>query len=277
MSRYRLRVELPDLPGALAKVATVISELDGDVVSIDIHELDGHQAIDELVVEVLTELDGRVLAGALERAGAGALALVRAREGRHRARPGCADLGPGDRRSAGRRRDHAGAGFGVSLVGGLDRARSTKAREVAAGRLALARGAPLVQRCLDLPPRLGKRGNSPMWLLAVPDALPHPRSIAFLARPGSLRFTASEVARVDALMAINRSAVESTARRGHPAATGYSANSIALLAARSRRTERAASRRRRVRRSEEPNWYLGSSRRSTLRRVVGEDGSIGLP
>ena len=73
MSRYRLRVELPDLPGALAKVATVISALDGDVVSIDIHELDGHQAVDELVVEVLTELDGRVLATALDAAGAGAL------------------------------------------------------------------------------------------------------------------------------------------------------------------------------------------------------------
>ena len=73
MSRYRLRVELPDLPGALAKVATVISDLDGDVVSIDIHELDGHQVVDELVVEVLTELDGRVLGAALEQAGAGIL------------------------------------------------------------------------------------------------------------------------------------------------------------------------------------------------------------
>ena len=73
MSRYRLRVELPDLPGALAKVATVISDLDGDVVSIDIHELDGHHSVDELVVEVLTELDGRVLGAALEAADAGIL------------------------------------------------------------------------------------------------------------------------------------------------------------------------------------------------------------
>jgi hypothetical protein len=91
-------------------------------------------------------------------------------------------------------------------------------REVAAGRLALARGAPLVQRSMDVPERLGTRGMSPMWLLAVPDGVPHPRSIAFLARPGSLRFTASEVARVDALMAINRSVAESVARREHPAA-----------------------------------------------------------
>jgi hypothetical protein len=43
-----------------------------------------------------------------------------------------------------------------------------------------------------------------MWLLAVPDGQPQTRRIAFLARPGSLRFTASEVARVDALMGLHR-------------------------------------------------------------------------
>jgi ACT domain-containing protein len=42
MSRYRVRVDLPDLPGALAKVGTVISALDGGVVSIDIHEPHEH-------------------------------------------------------------------------------------------------------------------------------------------------------------------------------------------------------------------------------------------
>ena len=70
-----------------------------------------------------------------------------------------------------------------------------EAREVPVGRLALARGAPLVQRSHDLPEPLGGKPASPMWLLAVPDGQPQARSIAFLARPGSLRFTASEVAR----------------------------------------------------------------------------------
>jgi hypothetical protein len=219
MSRYRLRVELPDLPGALAKVATVISDLDGDVVSIDIHELDGHQAVDELVVEVLTELDGRVLAGALERAGAGALlscsptktgtepvldALAWARE-----------IVEAQDDAALTRVLAAACQSSAVWIAPID-----EAREVSAGRLALARGAPLVQRSVDLPERLGSRAVSPMWLLAVPDGQPHPRCIAFLARPGSLRFTASEVARVDALMAINRSVVESLARREHPAARG---------------------------------------------------------
>jgi hypothetical protein len=90
---------------------------------------------------------------------------------------------------------------------------------VPAGRLALARGAPLVQRSHDLPGPLGGRPASTMWLLAVPDAQPHTRAIAFLARPGSLRFTASEVARVDALMTLQRSLSDATARREHPAAS----------------------------------------------------------
>ena len=59
-----------------------------------------------------------------------------------------------------------------------------------------------------------------MWLLAVPDGQPHTRSIAFLARPGSLRFTASEVARVDALMALHRALTDGIAKREHPAASG---------------------------------------------------------
>jgi len=211
-------VELPDLPGALAKVATVISELDGDVVSIDIHELDGHQAVDELVVEVLTDLDRRVLAGALEEAGAGTLlSYAPAKAGTEPvldALTWAREIVEAQDDAALTRVLAAACHSSAVWIAPID-----EAREVAAGRLALARGAPLVQRSLDLPEPLGARATSPMWLLAVPDGHLHPRSIAFLARPGSLRFTASEVARVDALMAISRSLGESIDRREHPAAT----------------------------------------------------------
>ncbi len=216
MSRYRLRVELPDLPGALAKVATVISELDGDLVSVDIHELDGHRAVDELVVEVLTELDGRVLAAALLEAGAGA--LLSCAPAAARREPVLDALGWA--------REIAETPDGGTLGRVLASAcHSSKvwvapiddAREVPVGRLALARGAPLVQRSHDLPAPLGGRPASPMWLLAVPDGQPHTRSIAFLARPGSLRFTASEVARIDALMGLSRTLADGIARREHPA------------------------------------------------------------
>jgi ACT domain len=218
MTRYRLRVELPDLPGALAKVATVISDLDGDVISVDIHELDGHQAVDELMVEVLTELDGRLLAAALEQAGAGA--LLSCAPAAARSEPVLEALSwareiVDARDDAALSRVLAAACHSSAVwVAPID-----DAREVPAGRLALARGAPLVQRCHELPERLGARKGTPMWLLAVPDGHSHTRAVAFLARPGSLRFTASEVARVDALMAIHRSLAEGTARREHPASS----------------------------------------------------------
>jgi hypothetical protein len=219
MSRYRLRVELPDLPGALAKVATVISDLDGDVVSIDIHELDGHQAVDELVVEVLTELDGRVLAAALEEASAGALLSCAPAT----ARPEPVLDALGWAKNMAEARDMSAVGRILAAACHSSKvwvAPIDEAREVSVGRLALARGAPLVQRSHDLPAPLGGRPGSPMWLLAVPDGQPHARSIAFLARPGSLRFTASEVARIDALMRLHRTLNDGTARREHPAASG---------------------------------------------------------
>jgi len=216
MSRYRLRVELPDLPGALAKVATVISELDGDVVSIDIHELDGHRAVDELVVEVLTDLDSRILSTALETADAGM--LLSCAPAASRPEPVLEALGwarelatTDDPSTLGRVLASACHSSKV-WVAPID-----EAREVPTGRLSLARGTPLVQRSHDLPGPLGGRPASTMWLLAVPDAHPHARAIAFLARPGSLRFTASEVARVDALVSLHRALNDAGARREHPA------------------------------------------------------------
>ncbi len=216
MSRYRLRVELPDLPGALAKVATVISDLDGDVVSIDVHELDGHQVVDELVVEVLTDLDGRVLGAALDAADAGILLSC----GPATARPEPVVDALGWARELAANNDSSTVGRILAAACPSSKvwvAPIDKAREVAAGRLALARGAPLVQRSHDLPDQLGGRPASTMWLLAVPDERPQTRCIAFLARPGSLRFTASEVARVDAIMALHTALADGTARREHPA------------------------------------------------------------
>jgi ACT domain len=218
MSRYRLRVELPDLPGALAKVATIISDLDGDVVSIDIHELDGHQVVDELVVEVLTELDRRVLAAALEESDAGILlSCVPAA-----ARPEPVVEALGWARELAAANDSATLGRVLAAACHSSKvwvAPIDDAREVPAGRLALARGAPLVQRSHDLPEPLGGRPASTMWLLAVPDGQPQSRCIAFLARPGSLRYTASEVARVETLMALHRTLIDGSARREHPAST----------------------------------------------------------
>ncbi|MCU1373449.1 MAG: hypothetical protein JWO68_735, partial [Actinomycetia bacterium] len=52
MVAYRLRIELPDRPGALAGVTSEIATFDANILSIDVHEVDGNTAIDEIVVEV---------------------------------------------------------------------------------------------------------------------------------------------------------------------------------------------------------------------------------
>src|SRR5688500_8770036 len=52
MDTYVVRLWLPDRPGALGLVATRIGAVRGDVLSIEIIERDGGQAIDELVVSL---------------------------------------------------------------------------------------------------------------------------------------------------------------------------------------------------------------------------------
>jgi hypothetical protein len=219
MSRHSIRVELPDLPGALAKVATVVSELNGDVVSVDIHEVDGRNAVDELVVEFLTGLDPGELGTALERTGAGRLLSCSPTPAR--ADPVVEAL--------------AWARDIVAAYGGDDTTVLTHVlgeacpaaavwvapiddgREVAAGRLALVRGLPVVQRAEEMPAGFGVDAPGPVWILALTDGGEPTRNIAFLARPISLRFTASEVRRADSLMAIQRALADGIARRSHPA------------------------------------------------------------
>ncbi len=71
--RRRLRVELPDEPGALARVTTLLAAHGADVVSVDIHELDAGRAIDELIVDVGDIWDPVPSTEALLESGAGVL------------------------------------------------------------------------------------------------------------------------------------------------------------------------------------------------------------
>ena len=50
--RYRLRIWLPDRPGALGLVASRIGAVGGDIVAINILEREGGQAVDEFVIEI---------------------------------------------------------------------------------------------------------------------------------------------------------------------------------------------------------------------------------
>jgi ACT domain-containing protein len=52
VSRYLVRVRLPDRPGALGLVASRIGSVGGDIVVVDITERGGGMAVDEFVVEL---------------------------------------------------------------------------------------------------------------------------------------------------------------------------------------------------------------------------------
>lgn len=59
MTLYKLRVKLPDRPGALAAVAQVLADTGGNIEAFDIHEVNGATVEDEFLVRLpgLTALD----------------------------------------------------------------------------------------------------------------------------------------------------------------------------------------------------------------------------
>lgn len=52
MTSYRLRVQLPDRPGALGLVASRIGAVGGDIVAIDILGRADGKAVDEFVIDL---------------------------------------------------------------------------------------------------------------------------------------------------------------------------------------------------------------------------------
>jgi hypothetical protein len=91
------------------------------------------------------------------------------------------------------------------------------ASAVEAGRLALERRETTILRSADLGDRalaLGEAGTpepggEPGWVLAAPDDTLDPSVVAFVARPESLRFSSTEVERVEALLRFRRTLVAS--------------------------------------------------------------------
>jgi hypothetical protein len=204
VTRVRLRIELPDEPGSLGRVASVLGGLGGNVVGIDIQEeVDGAASVDEVVVDLPDGIGPEDVRAALVGAGAGRLLSV------HWSRPHgdtalralewvdeLLTLDP-------RERDGALAAALADLCGATGAWVATsleEAREHDAGRHALERGAPTAQRTDHVPPALRDELADGAWLLAVPDDPQAPFRIAFLARPLTSRFTATEIARVTSLL-----------------------------------------------------------------------------
>lgn len=202
---FRLRLELPDRPGALALVARVLAEVGANITSVDIHELDGDTAVDEIVVSTPDSWEPSVFAAALERTGAATLlssaANVASRDPIVWALSWSAAMV-----AAGADASELELGRAVLELTGAPAAWVCEVDEAVryeAGRLALERGSPVIQK-MD-PAQAATHGFSgTIWVLAAADGYLDSQIVAFAVRPLALRFTPVEVARVEALLGLRR-------------------------------------------------------------------------
>jgi predicted amino acid-binding ACT domain protein len=193
MPAYRLRIELQDRPGALAAVSAEIAAADANITSIDVHEIDGNTAVDEIVVAVAEDWAPKVLAESLALSGAGVLLSSRRMVSNDDA------LASALRSAAamvGSTPDMADAEYRSAL---LALAHGSSARLVGidsddpAARMALERRTSIVSRD-------GEHG----WVLAALDDTVEPAAVALISRPLNVRFSATEVSRVEALLRLCR-------------------------------------------------------------------------
>lgn len=203
-TRYRVRIELPDRPGALAKAAAAIATAGGNVMSVDIHEIDGERAVDEILVALPDNWDPEGLSLVLGEAEAGTLLSVR---------PDSGIVDPivralhwvGFALEADRQDNDLALAQSLSEICTTDIAwvwSPEEADRLMAGRRALALGSAVVTRETELPPEVRGELTGATWVMAVPDDHLNPSRVAFAARASSVRFTASEVARAEALMSV---------------------------------------------------------------------------
>lgn len=199
--RARARIELPDVPGALVAVATAIARTGANIVSVDVHSLEGGRACDELLLDLPDHVDSAVLTASLSETRAGS--LVGLWPGDRTVDPfllalraACGVVGVGETAAEEELVGRLAQVCGTSAVWLLE----ASAASTEPGRSAVATGRPVVLRTNNVPAELAPGPVSEWWLLAVPDARLDPRRVAFVARPIGNRFTATEVARVEALL-----------------------------------------------------------------------------
>lgn len=205
MQAYRLRVELPDRPGALAGLGAIVARHDANIVSVDIHEIEGPTAIDEIVVHVPDGWEPARLSAALAEASTATLLSAQ----RLSVNPdavlatlrSCVAMLGAD--ADGLDRECEAALSRLSPGATVWLADPAAAGTVEAGRLALARGETTILRSSDLGDR-GVASDPPGWVLAALDDHLTPSTVAFVARPEALRFSSTEVERVEALLRFRR-------------------------------------------------------------------------
>src|SRR3954447_24199701 len=210
----RLRIELPDHPGALAAVGRVLAGCGLNVVEVAIHEVEGDRAVDEIVVHG-EPLEYRLLAPALAAVGADLLSIAPCEMHGDPVVTALtwvtATLDSPARRSA--------LATGLRMLTGLDHlyvATTEQALRWPIAAAAVRQRQFVVQRRAQPPEPLRTVGpdgdGSGVWVLAVPDAA-DPAYVVIASRPYSIRFTATEINRLSAVLDCRRRLI---AARRHP-------------------------------------------------------------
>jgi hypothetical protein len=202
----RLRIELADSPGALAEVASVIAGQGGNICAIDVQEGSSSSAVDEVTIDFAEDADLAKLRLVLEESGAARVLshqkadpadlVVRVMQWL----AGLLVAPPG-------RRDRALA-QGVAELCATPTAwvsTAAEAMDYDVGRMALgSRGEAVLARSAEPPPALAGTMSGEVVLLAIADRVgPEPQRVVFVARAAAHGFTATEIRRLEELMALH--------------------------------------------------------------------------
>jgi predicted amino acid-binding ACT domain protein len=204
----QLRVELPDHPGALAAITRVLARLRMNVVEVAIHEVDGPRAVDEIVVEAADPVGSEELRASLASAGADLLSISPC-DARTDLVIAAAAWVSESLPSPHRRGTLVAAVHALTGINPVYVVPAAAAEDTEIGLTAIRRGRPVVKRLEELPPFLvgdGVRGGA-RWVLAAPDG-PDPTTVVFASRPFSVRFTATELRRLTAVLDCRRRMIE---------------------------------------------------------------------
>ena len=204
----RLRLEVADVPGALARAAAIIAEHGGNITALDVQHGAEAAAIDEVTVELgeLTDLSrlrrhlsesGLVKVVALQSANPEDLVMRILR----RVATTLADPSPDPNVDLRRAVAELCSTPAVWVSGPAD------AASYAAGREALAAGGePVLMQTSERMPAHADTVGGQAWLLAVAEAgsgdARRERRVVFVARPLTQAFTTTEIGRVQTLITL---------------------------------------------------------------------------
>ena len=194
MRAMGFRITLGDRPGELAAIAAAIAEAGANILTIDVQELDGENVIDEMILEVPADLAPGALRAQLLSAGATSVVSMsvdyRSMDAQVRCLNAVAALARPD----------------VSPVQALSQAlsmlvsaqlRVVRPEDSQLAWLARERDVPVVEVVHD-----GE--GVPRVVLAIAYPVVSPDAILLLERPGRVRFSATEVARVRAMLHVHQ-------------------------------------------------------------------------